>query len=311
MSWNPLPRALTLPRFPAGDHHPVRHLPVELLHQLHAHGLLALHPERVHGVGQVDVVAGTQLPHQRHAAVEVAVDGQGHGAVGNRLNELRRGHLVFGQEHDGADIRHCAIGRQGRGSVAGGGARHRGDIHPFRDHLAYHGHQHGHAQVLEGPGVAVAAQLDPELGHPDFLAQPLRPEEVAAAFEGRDHVGISHLRTDHLPLAPDRAAVGPLGPHQPLVEEILPILGGLLAQEVQIMAHLQEIAAPRTFVDDFLEAVASRAAGNALEPRPVGILWSCLDFLRLHDSSSNPDGALTQASGNFIDRRRGCGRGRI
>ena len=77
------------------------------------------------------------------------------------------------------------------------------------------------------------------------------------------------------------------------------------------MAHLQEIAAPRTLVDDFLEAVASRTAGNALEPRPVGILWSCLDFLRLHDSSSNPDGALTQASGNFIDRRRGCGRGRV
>ena len=77
------------------------------------------------------------------------------------------------------------------------------------------------------------------------------------------------------------------------------------------MAHLQEIAAPRALVDDLREVVAPRAAGNALEPRPVGIGWNRVDFLRLHDSSSTPDGALTQASGTFIDRRRGCGRGRV
>jgi len=52
--------------------------------------------------------------------------------------------------------------------------------------------QHSHAQVLEGSGVAVAALLDPEVAHAQGLvAKPLRPEQVAVAFEHTDDVVVA------------------------------------------------------------------------------------------------------------------------
>ena len=67
--------------------------------------------------------------------------------------------LAARQEDDGRDAGGGAVGRQRRRGVAGGGAGHGADRRcrsaiiclTTRD-------QHGHAQVLERAGVAVAAQ---------------------------------------------------------------------------------------------------------------------------------------------------------
>ena len=87
---NPAPSALTLPRLPPGTMTTSGHFPVELLHDLDRQRLLAFEPQAVHRVGEVDALFLGQPLHDRHAAVEVGVEREHAGAVGERLHELRR-----------------------------------------------------------------------------------------------------------------------------------------------------------------------------------------------------------------------------
>ena len=159
----------------AGDDDPVGRVPVELLHDLDRHRLLPLEAQRVHAVGQVDALLGRQPLHQRHAVVEVAVDGQHGGPVGQRLHQLGGRDLAAGQDDQGADAGGRAVGGQGRRGVAGGGAGHRLDRPAVGDHLLDRGDQHRHAQVLERAGVRVAAELDPEVVDPHLLRRSAGP----------------------------------------------------------------------------------------------------------------------------------------
>mmetsp|Transcript_11033 Transcript_11033/g.27888 ORF Transcript_11033/g.27888 Transcript_11033/m.27888 type:complete len:304 (-) Transcript_11033:479-1390(-) len=148
------------------DDEPVRDLPVELLGNLYRGGLLPFDPEAVHGVRQVYRRLSGNLLNQLHAPVEVRVYAQNQRAVRNGLHELGDGDLVRGEEDYGRDVSGGTVGRQGGRRVPGRGATHGRDglgVHPPDFvHLA---HQHRHAEVLEGAGVAVPALLYPEVGH--------------------------------------------------------------------------------------------------------------------------------------------------
>ena len=53
----PVPSAADVAEVAAGNDDQVRHLPVELLHDLDADGLLPLEAQRVHRVGEVEAVS--------------------------------------------------------------------------------------------------------------------------------------------------------------------------------------------------------------------------------------------------------------
>jgi hypothetical protein len=68
------------------DNHPLRDIPVELLADLDGRRLLALQPQTIERVGQVDGQLGRHLTDQPHAPVEVGVNGQDESAVGDGLD---------------------------------------------------------------------------------------------------------------------------------------------------------------------------------------------------------------------------------
>ena len=159
----------------ARDDDHVRRFPVELLDDFDAHGLLALDPQRVHRVGQINRFVLGDFLHQLHAAVEIGVQRKHQRAVGDRLDELGDGNFPARQQHDGLDAGGGAIGRQRRRGVAGGGAGDGLDRRAFGNHLFDLRHQHRHAEVLERAAVGVAAELDPEIVHADQSSRTARP----------------------------------------------------------------------------------------------------------------------------------------
>ena len=254
----------------ARDDHHVRRLPVELLHDLDAHRLLALHAQRVHRVGQVERRVLGDLLHQLHAAVEVRVQGEHQGVVGNRLDQLRDGNLAPGQQHHGLDARRRAIRRQRRRGVARRGARHRLDRRAFGDHLFDLRNQHRHAQVLERPAVRVAAQLEPQIIHPDHLAETLRPEQVRPPFVQRHDVVVADLRQDPFLLAPDTGAVRPLVALVAVLEELHPRRGAALGQRRRVVLHLQQRMALLALVHDGVQRIGGSALRvDALKPGSI------------------------------------------
>ncbi len=118
-------------------------------------------------------------------------------------------HQAPRQEHDGRDARRGGVGGQRRRRVAGRGARDRADAGAVGDHLLDDRDEHRHAEVLEGPGVRVAAHLHPEVVEAELLAVPFRPEQVRAALVHRDDVLVAEVRADPLLLAPDARPVRP------------------------------------------------------------------------------------------------------
>ena len=100
----------------------------------------------------------------------------------------------------------------------------------------HHRDQHGHAQVLKGTGMAVAAQLDPQVSHVDFFTQALRPEAVGIAFIQRDHVFfIVQLRANPFLFTPHTAAVRPVvGACAVDKCQFLPLIGAALGLSASI-----------------------------------------------------------------------------
>src|SRR5262249_6272644 len=114
-----------------------------------------------------------------------------------------------------------------------------------------------------------AAQLDPEVRDAELPAVAVGPEEVRAALEHRDHVLVADVGRDPLLLAPDARAVGPERLLVAVVEELDPGRGRAVAQGVEIVRDLEQVAAARAAVEDFVERVAAVAAGDAAEGRGV------------------------------------------
>ena len=82
----------------AGQHHPIRHLPIALVQHLEHDRLLALDAERIHGVQQVDPQPLGQYADQRQDLIEVRFHLQGLRAIFQRLRQFRERDLAVGQE---------------------------------------------------------------------------------------------------------------------------------------------------------------------------------------------------------------------
>ena len=227
-----------VPQVPARDDDQVGDLPVELLGELDADGLLPLDAQGVHAVGEVDVLFLADLLNDPHTAVEVGVDGHHGCAVGDGLDELGRRDLVPREEDDGRDVGGGAVGREGGRGVPGRGAGRRADLLAVRHHLPDGRDEDGHPQVLEGAGVAVPALLDPKVGEADFRAEAVGPEQVRSPLVEGDDVPVLDEGADPLFLAPDGAPVGPDVPLVAVVEVVAPLRGAPLAQRLDVVGHI-------------------------------------------------------------------------
>ena len=261
----PAPSALTLPRLPPGMMTTSGTSQSNCCTISIDDRLLPFEAQRVHRVGQVDAALGGQALHDRHAAVEVGVERQHERAVGDRLHQLRRGHLAARQEHDGANARGGAVGGERRRGVAGRGAGDRAHRLAVGDHLPHRRDQHGHAEILEAAGVRVAALLDPQILKAELAAEALGPEEVGAALVHRHDLLVAHRRGDPLLLAPDGRAVGPRRALVAIVEQLHPGGGRARLERVHVVRDLEQIAARRAAIERLVERVGAGAAGDAAE----------------------------------------------
>ena len=98
----------------AGNNDQVRNFPVKLLAKLETDGLLAFDAQRVHRVGQVNIVAAGDLFDDLHAPVEIRIDRKCNGAVRQRLHQLSIGDFVLGKEHDRRYSRRRTVTRRCR-----------------------------------------------------------------------------------------------------------------------------------------------------------------------------------------------------
>ena len=174
------------------------------------------------------------------------------------------------QDDDGRDAGGGGVGGERRGGVAGRRARDRADRRAVGDHLLDDRHEHGHAEVLERPGVRVAAHLDPEIVEAELAAVALGPEQVRAALVHRDDVLVAELGADPLLLAPDARAVRPRRALVALVEQAHPRRRRCDRRSASRSCDdLQQVAARRAVIDRLPDRVIAGAAGGAAEDGAV------------------------------------------
>ena len=207
--------------------------------------------------------------HDRHTAVEIGVERQHERTVGDRLHQLRCRHLAARQQDDRRDATGGGVGGERRRRVAGRGAGDGADRPAVLDDLPYNRHEHGHAEVLERSGVGIAAQLHPQVAHPQLASEPLGPEQVRAALVHRDDRFVSDVRAHPFLLAPDRRAIGPGGPLVALVEQPHPRDRRPVGQRVEVVGDLEQVAAGRTAVDRLPQGILPVAAGDTAEHRAI------------------------------------------
>src|SRR5690554_648180 len=117
--------------------------------------------------------------------------------------------------------------------------------------------------------MAVAAVLDPEIFDADALSVALGPKEVGAAFCRRDDVLVPNLRHDPLLFAPDAAPIRPDARHPTIIECLDPGCAAPRLERLKIMAHLEEAATVRAFVNHLVDRPLARAPFNTAESRMI------------------------------------------
>ena len=122
----------------ARNDNPIRHLPIKLLHYLNADSFLPLNSERINGIGEVKILAGSEFLDNLHAAIKIGFQRERQRAVGDRLNQLLARHLRFRQEDNRRNPGGRGIRRQGSRRIACGCAHHGANVAAIGDNLLYH-----------------------------------------------------------------------------------------------------------------------------------------------------------------------------
>ena len=219
-------------------------------------------------------VSGELLDHP-HAAVEVGVELEDQRAVRDRLDELGGGDLAAREEHDRWGCRPRRSRRRAPREVSPVEAQATARIgRAPGPHLLHRGDEHGHAQVLEGPGVGDAALLQPDLLEADLPGVAVEPEERRAPLVHRDHVLVGELRVDPLLLAPDARADGQGPPRKRPSKRAFQSAAERARERVEVVLDLEQPLAAGAAVDDLGEGGAEVAALRAAEPARRTVGWA-------------------------------------
>src|SRR5262245_24933553 len=107
-----------------------------------------------------------------------------------------------------------------------------------------------------------AALLDMDFVNAEMVGKALRLDQRRVAFAERNNVSFFKFRKDDFFLGPNTTQVAQTG-----IEKMLPLPGGSLLQRVDVMLHLEQTATRLASVNNLVEPVLNRAAGEALKPR--------------------------------------------
>ena len=202
---NPAPIALTLPRLPPGHDDHVRDLPVELLDDLDRERLLPFDAAGCssswRGRRPLPRRAAGRSPCSRRSRCRAPARARRSPAAARAARAVTQ---AARQDDDGRNAGRGGIGGQGRRRVAG---RRAGDARmsaPSAIICLTTETSTVMPEVLEGPGVRVAAQLDPQVVEPELAAVALGPEQVRAALVHRDDVLVCAARGRPIPSCPRR-----------------------------------------------------------------------------------------------------------
>ena len=261
-----------VPQVARREHDPVRRTPGELLEQLEHDRLLALEPERVDGVEQVDAQPLARLLHQPETVVEAA---RGPGASARRRRATApasRWPRSRGHQHQGGEARLRRIrGERGRG-VAGGGAGHGARADPKGL-----GDADRHAPVLERAGRVVTLVLEQQ----PFGAAPAGP--APRGGERRVPLGMGddllRRREDDLAESPDARRRRARSPAAPLGEPQQQLGCGQVGRTVRDLQQTAAAGAARVGIglgqlvaagDADLPARRVARSGTSSRPAPRG-----------------------------------------
>ena len=242
----------------ARDNHGVRNGPTEFLADFRRNSLLAFDAEAVHGVREVNAVVLRDFLNNLHATVKVRVEGEHDAAVRNRLDELCGAGLAGREEHDRRDAGLGAVGAEGGGSVAGGGASDSVNrVNVLFDDVVHLADKNCHAEVFEGAGMGIAAKLDFEASDAEVLGERSCIKKRTPTFAHGDDIFDRNIREHHFTFAPDTAHVFGLKAHAAFGKELFPFFWAAAGECC-------------TVVFDFEQATVHLAAVNDVGQR-VGI----------------------------------------
>ena len=235
----------------ARDNHGVRDRPAEFLADFRRNCFLAFDAEAVHGVGEVNAVVLRDFLYNLHAAVKVSVEGEHDAAVRNRLDELCGAGLAGREEHDGRDAGLGAVGAEGCGGVAGGGASDGVNrVNLLFDDVVHLAYENCHAEVFERARVGVATEFDLEASDAEIFCQRGCVKERAPAFAHGDDVFDRHVREHHFALAPDAAHVFGLKAHAAFGKELLPFFRATTGECCAVVFDFQEASIDLAAIND-------------------------------------------------------------
>ena len=210
-----------------GDSDVVRHLPVQLLHDLQGHGLLALGEVGIDG--SVAVVPAPLIDGglaELKGLLIAALNGNDCGAEGHQLGHLSLG-STGGHKNVGLKAGRRGVSRQRGRGIASGGAGN-----DLRSRLPGLGHCHGGSPVLQRRRGILAVILHPELLQSQLLCQTgLLVQGAPAHPQGRGLRGL--LDGQQLPVAP----------HGPLAAARQLLFGQLTFDVIIIIGDIQNAAA--------------------------------------------------------------------
>src|SRR5262245_64490083 len=111
----------------------------------------------------------------------------------------------------------------------------------------------------------IAALLDPEILQMELLAVAVGPEQVGIALARGDDIFIINEWDDPFLLGPNPRPIRIDVLADTFVEELDPRRGCTRTERRHVVAHLKQIAAGRTTVNDLHETVLPRATVDALK----------------------------------------------
>ena len=235
----------------ARDNHGVRNGPAEFLADFRRNGFLAFDAEAVHGVREVNAVVLCDFLDNLHATVKVRVEGEHDAAVANRLDELCCTCLAGREEHDRRDAGLGAVGAEGGGSVAGGGASDCiNRVNVLFDDVVHLADKNCHAEVLEGAGMGIAAKLDFEASDAEVLGKRSCIKKRAPTFAHGDDIFDRNVRENHFTLAPDTAHVFGLEAHAAFGKELFPFFRAAAGECCAVVFDFEQASVHLAAVND-------------------------------------------------------------
>ena len=235
----------------AGQHNPIRRIPIALVQHFEDDRFLAFNAKRIDGIEQVNAEPVGQHAHQRQDLIEVGLHLKSARAVFQGLRQLAVRNIAVRDEDNRIQARGAGIGRHGCGRVAGGNACHALAIQPngLRDAAR-------HAVVLERSGGIEALMLERQAIQSAVSRRARSVQQWRVALAQRNHLMMMAVERQQFAVAPHAALFEQIVGCAPRAPDLLPQLRfhALFGEN-----HFEQAPTIGTIVDGFINRKARAA----------------------------------------------------